>query len=214
MPRDGQSPEYDATLAAGGFDSAHLFRITLHGGATVYVSDVAVTVAGQSYGPEVRELPEVIFSDDEQGDGARFPMTLQNADGLFGATDENGVSPLDGASVLYSRAVSGPGGGAWHTDEIGYFVVRHLTVNEGEARFTLIADHADPSKVMSGESVFLEELAPVAAEVSGAVVVPGGGVVGGDTGGGQRDLESFGGYRGGGFFRPSDDTLDHRPLLY
>lgn len=199
MPRDGQSSAYNAILAADGFQSVELFEVTLHGGATVFISDTPATVDSQPYEPDVAEggVGELRFSEGDNVDG--MPLTFQNVDGVFGATDSEGVSPLDGARAIRRRAVSAPGANDWEVDTLGVFIVRDLEdVNQAEAKFTLIPDYADPSKTMSSETVFLEELSPVAATVSG-----GGRITGTDAGGGTNTdpgNSRFGGIRGTGFF--------------
>jgi hypothetical protein len=201
MPRDGQPAAYNTVLSADGFQSAELFDVTLRDGTPLFVSDVPVTIGTQAYESDARDIGELRFSEGDNVDG--MPLAFQNADGVFGLTDAEGVSPLDGAFVVRRRAVSVPDSNSWEVDTLGHFIVRDLEeVNQEVARFTCVPDYADPSKQMSAETVFLEELSPVAAEVAGVTTERG-------TGDGvDRGENRFGGFRGNYFDYLRDARLD------
>jgi hypothetical protein len=209
MPRDGQPAAYDAALAADGFRAAQLFDFTLRDGAEVRVADLPVIVSGQPYEPDGREINDLRFSEGDNVDGMSLP--LQNVDGIFGFTDEEGASPLEGARVVFRRAVSPPDTTAWAEDTLGHFIVLSVEeINQTEVRLALVPDYADPSKQMSSETVFLAELSPVAAEVAGV----GGGTLTG--GGGGDEADRTGGFRGGYFDYNRDSRLnrDYLPANY
>jgi hypothetical protein len=182
--RDAQGATFDAILAGDAFDSAELLVLTLADGVTViHLSDVPVTVGAQPYVPDVREPGEPKFSQGGNTDGMR--IGLDNTDGAYSATDAAGDSLLEGATYRYLRAVSYPGANDWHADEIDDGRLRDVEIDQGLAHFSLISDMSDPSRVVSGEVVTLEEL----TVVSEVVTTGGGDRVGGGGGsnGWRRD---------------------------
>jgi hypothetical protein len=163
--RDGQSPTFDSTLAADGFDSAILLDITLSDGVTMlHLSDVAVTYGGQTYLPDVRDPGN--YAASLGGNTDNIKVTLENADGIYGFTNTDGTSPLTGATAVVKWLVSPPGQNSWQVDTVTEVVIQVEQIDQELARLNFVSDHSDPSKVVSGETVILEELTPEAAEVT------------------------------------------------
>lgn len=178
MARTAQGATFDSIYALDGFESRDLLEITLPDNVTtLYLASGEITTGGHAYEPDISERGEPRFSAGGNPDGAQ--VALQNADGSYSITDSEGVSPLEGARYVYKRAVAHRGQTDWQVDTIDEGAVRGVAPNGKTAVVTLVSDMSDPSKVVSGEVVTLEELTPIASEVT---TTGGGG-----TGNGWRE---------------------------
>jgi hypothetical protein len=177
MGRTAQGAEFDAILAADGFESRWCLDLTLSDGSTAYLCDAGAGVGtaplvinGHTYLVEIEEPPEIAFSQGMMADGARWPMVIQNADGAYSVTDATGVSPLEGADFTLWYAVSRVGANTWFPDFICDGRVRNVEAKSDVAQFGLVHRMYDTQNVMSGESVTLEELSPVAGMVGEMII--------------------------------------------
>jgi hypothetical protein len=161
MARTAQSSAFNNILAADGFESRFLLIVTLQTGATVYLSDAPCTIGTQAYEPDIRDPGELRFSQGGNIDGIR--ISLENVSGIYGATDETGASPLEGATAIAKYAVSEPGANNWQVDTLSEGRIRSVQeVTQELAPFTLVSDINDPMNLVSGAEVTLTPLTPTA----------------------------------------------------
>lgn len=157
--RDEQSAEFNAILAEDGFQSAILFDITLRDGRQLYLSDVPITLDGHTYTPDIRDPGDWSFQQGievDRGDA----VTLQNADGTYGYTDETGASLLQQATVIVRWAVAHPGANDWQVDTVTEGNIYPEQIDQAVAKLLIVPDYADQTRMVSGITITLEELHP------------------------------------------------------